>query len=370
MYLAPKNIFYISLLIFISLFLLSIDFGLYKSDYYLAHSITMNHLHEGSNIIDQIYSIPNSASGVLPLWIYGFFNNFYHHKLLSFMLCCALFYNLKLNIKDKNSFYLLSSLLLLSPSFISSAAWSLPEIFTITLFVYFSFLNSSSFYLKFILSVLIPFCRQTFFTLVIIHFLESKNPKNIFFIFGSLFGIFVLYLIWGGLVPPSKIQMHQNSFSLKSLTTSFLIISLYFLYYSYIKFINSNVISKKKIIISLSISAFLIFYSHISPPLEYGGFIFSRLEKFSSIFYLFEFLLLVWVLYFLPTKLFFYIFLISLTLSTSNFIFVKYIDFLLFSLIILIYIFKDSDFILILKSFLFFQLFSLSLFLFYFYIKL
>jgi len=78
--------------VFLICFLLELDFGAFKRDYYEAHSLGMDHLHSGNNLVKLIYSIPNSASGVLPLYIYGFFKGYYLRKYVSLFFLGLFFF--------------------------------------------------------------------------------------------------------------------------------------------------------------------------------------------------------------------------------------------------------------------------------------
>jgi hypothetical protein len=353
--------------IFSLAFLYGADFGLYKSDYFLAHSIAMNHLHASNDLIGQIKSIPNSASGVLPLWIYGFFNSLIIHKLITLGIFLYILFLIYIKTHKKISEFgiIFMSILLISPSMISSVTWCLPEIFTLAVFYTLVSLENKFQYMRYFLAFITPLSRQTFIAIIFSQIIYSKNLKDIFCqlaLAGA--GLSMLIFIWGGLVPPSKIDMHTNP-SVKSFIISQLIFSLYFLISNIENFLKTkHAINYKKIVISLLLSSVVIFINLHLEPLTFGGFIFSRLEELSlPVSFVIEFLLLAFYLCFSNKDTLLFTLICSLTLSTTNLLFIKYTDFFIFAF--LAFGLNRSEHALKMKqyakSILFFQYFSFLL---------
>ena len=120
----------------------------------------------------------------------------------------------------------------------------------------------------------------------------------------------------------------------------------------------------KKIVISLLLSSVVIFINLHLEPLTFGGFIFSRLEELSlPVSFVIEFLLLAFYLCFSNKDTLLFTLICSLTLSTTNLLFIKYTDFFIFAF--LAFGLNRSEHALKMKqyakSILFFQYFSFLL---------
>lgn len=362
-------IFSSSLLVFCVAFLVAADFGKYKPDYFEAHLLGMKHLHESGNIFDLIKSIPNSASGILPLYIYGFFDSQFSHKLLSLLFLFVIFFLIWINDLGKNKNYalLFISSMLISPSIISSTVWCLPEIFSLMVFFLACNFFHSRYYLSVLLSFALPFCRQTFIVLIAYKaYFFTKDItafKKIFFeLFFSSCAILILYLIWGGLVPPSKSSVHLTP-SYKSFYISTLIFGSYFLFDN-IRRINTLKSIPFISLIFYSILSFVLTHiNFIQKPLLGGGFIFSRIEDMKWAF-IFDFIFLLFFLVQSSGLVKFIVFLASITFSTTNYLFMKYTDFFIFGFLFLYYLkpsYSNERFYDYAKSIFIFEVFYLFL---------
>jgi hypothetical protein len=344
---AKKNltllIFSFSLIIFFLSYSLSADFGKYKPDYFEAHLLGMKHLHTQGNLFDLIKTIPNSASGVLPLYIYGFFDSQFFHKLLSLISLFSIFVLIWINDSSRKHEYsfLFISAMLISPSVISSTVWCLPEIFTLLVFFLACNFFSNKFYLSLLFSFALPFCRQTFIVLIAlksIFFIKQLSIlKKIFLelLFASC-ALLILYIIWGGLVPPSKASVHLTP-SYKSFYISILIFSSYFLYDNIRRFNLLRFISINWLIFYAAFSFLLTYYNFLQKPLLGGGFIFSRIEEMKLSF-MFDYTFLLFFLLQSSWRVKIFVFLASLTFSTTNYLFMKYTDFFVFAFLFLYYL--------------------------------
>jgi hypothetical protein len=358
--------FLLNSFIFLIAFLYGADFGLYKSDYFLAHSIAMDHLHTGNDLIGQIRDIPNSASGVLPLWLYGFFSGLIIHKFITFVIFLYVLFLIYIKTHKKSPAfgYLFMSTLLISPSMISSVTWCLPEIFTLAVFYTLVSLEDKYQFIRYFLAFITPLSRQTFIAMIFSQIIYNKNLKEIFYqlIFATI-GLLMLIKIWGGLVPPSKMDMHTNP-SLKSFIMSQLIFSLYFLASNIENlFKGAAVLNPKKFVIFLFLSSVIIFVNLQLDALAFGGFIFSRLEDISlPISFLIETVCLAFYLYFSKRDIILFTLICSITLATTNLLFVKYTDFFIFSFLALgLNQYKNEKMTQYAKSILLFQYFNFLL---------
>jgi hypothetical protein len=311
---------------------LGFDFGAFEDDYSGAHSITMLHLHEEKNFIELLKTIPNSASGVLPLWLFGFFETYFMHKLISififFIIIFIIWYVTRLN--EYGRYFTLA--LLTSPMIISGTAWAMPEIFGLFITILVFSLTYKQVKSAIILSALVPLARQTFIVLLFGRvFFEPKNLKAyIMMCLISGISLILLIYIWQGLVPPNLTRHYDPS--IKASIIALLIFSMYFFYDNLINFYKyKSSIDPIRLIISIIVAITIVLIGINQPPLAAGGYFFSRLEIKSLILTsLAEILLL--SLFFYQTKLntiFFTIF-ASLSFITTNVIFLKYIDFYFF----------------------------------------
>ena len=147
---------------FLVSYLLGADFGKFEPDYYQAHALTMSHLHEEGDFFQRLRTIPNSASGIFPLWLYGFFEGFALHKFISLcVFTCTLAIIWRVTcLNDYGRYFLMA--LLISPMMISATAWVLPEIFALLTVVLVCMLSVNHPVLAVALSALVPLSRQTF----------------------------------------------------------------------------------------------------------------------------------------------------------------------------------------------------------------
>lgn len=377
---ARKNlnllIFIVGLIIFFLSYALSADFGKYRPDYFDAHLLGMKHLHTQGNLFDLIKSIPNSASGILPLYIYGFFDSQFTHKILSLLFLFIIFFLIWINdlSKDKNYALLFISSMLISPSIISSAVWCLPEIFSLMVFFLACNFFYSRYYLSVLLSFALPFCRQTFIVLIAYkaYFFtkDIKALRKIFFeLFFSSCAILILYLIWGGLVPPSKSAVHLTP-SYKSFYISILIFGSYFLFDNVRRINTLKSFPFIRLIFYSVLSFFLTHFNFIQKPLLGGGFIFSRIEDMKWAF-IFDFIFLLFFLVQSSGLVKFVVFLASMTFSTTNYLFMKYTDFFIFAFLFLYYLkpsYSNERFYDYAKSIFIFEVFYLFLSCLYYYL--
>jgi hypothetical protein len=176
----------------------------------------------------------------------------------------------------------------------------------------------------------------------------------------SFLGLLLLYFIWGGLVPPKLIKVHMTP-SLKPALNSLLIISLYFIpYYIWTIKESSQLVLKinyKAILISL----LLIFLNLSQNDLYGGGYFFSRIEKYNIyISFILEFILLYLFFVTATREILLFTFISMLSFSTTNYMFLKYVDFYIFSFLGFTLINKQNDlkFERIAKSVFYFEIFS------------
>jgi len=317
---------------FLTAYFLGADFGKFKPDYYQAHSLAMIHLHQDGGIFQLLRTIPNSASGVLPLWLYGFVQGFELHKFFSLctFLCILIIVWRVTDLNEFGRYFLMA--LLISPMIISATAWVLPEIFALLILILIYALSNSYPVLAVVLSALVPFCRQTFIAPLFGRLLFW--PKNLmaYFAMGlvAFLGMVVLVYIWGGLVPPNLMAVHLTP-SLKSPIVALLIFSLYF-FQQNVMILRTSAISTPRFLIAIAFSALLVTIGLAQPPLLGGGFIFSRIEAYNLVIaWFFEVALL--TLFFcstMPNTIAFFT-LASISFGTTNYMFLKYVDFYFFA---------------------------------------
>lgn len=160
--------------------------------------------------------------------------------------------------------------------------------------------------------------------------------------------------------------------SLKSSVVGLLIFSLYF-FYQNITTLKNSPVDWSRLTISIIIAVVLIWINLLQPSLFGGGYIFSRIEASNLLFAgIFETALL--TLFFYKTKINTIIFFLfaSLSFGTTNYIFLKYVDFYIFAF--LAYGISDIDeqskqsYTNYARSCFMFQLFSISTAIIYYYI--
>lgn len=319
-------------IIFMGAYWLGADFGKFEPDYYQAHALTMSHLHQGGDFLQLLRTIPNSASGVFPLWLFGFFEGFAAHKFMS--LCVfgsivfAVWYATQLN--EYGRYFIMA--LLLSPMMISATAWVLPEIFSLLVVVVVCILSVNYPIFAVVLSALVPLCRQTF--IVLLGGRLFFWPKNFAALIAtglvSSLALATLAYVWGGLVPPKLAGVHLTP-SIKSPIVALLIFSLYFVYQNIAK-LRSAPINPARIVLSLIAAVMLVWIGLNQPPLLGGGYVFSRIESRSLLAAgIFEAALL--TLFFYQTRINTIVFFVlaSISFGTTNYMFLKYVDFYFFA---------------------------------------
>lgn len=317
---------------FILNFIYAVDFGAFKRDYYEAHSLGMDHLHSSLNIFNLMKTIPNSASGVLPLWLYGNTESFYLRKIFSliivFIIVYVVAYKTKLNKFGKYFIYSL----LISPMIISSATWMLPEVFALLMLIIYLSFSQIHWLVRFLFGFCIPLSRQTFVIFPPLYVLSrSTYDIKTLVTYGlpPILGLTFLYIVWGGLVPPRLAKVHYSQ-SILAPIYALLIISLY-TFYHHIKYFISSRFDLSKFLLSSAVSLIVIIICLFSKPLLGGGYIFSRLQETNTIgFCILAYILLISLLYSGRKKAIFIFLVMSLSFITTNYMFLKYVDLYMF----------------------------------------
>lgn len=319
-------------LFFLAAYLLGADLGKFQPDYFLAHSLAMAHLHRDGDFLELLRTIPNSASGVFPLWLYGFVHGFAVHKFISlcvFAAVVALVWR-GTAMNEYGRYFVLA--LLVSPMMISSTAWVLPEMFALLVTLLVFVLSTAHPWLAVGLSALVPLSRQTF--IVMLGGRLFFWPKNLLAYFGmcvvAAVALAALVFVWGGPVPPNLAKVHMTP-SVKAPIVALLIFSLYFLYQN-VQGLRDAPMNPPRLATSLAIALVLVWIGLRQPPLLGGGYIFSRIEARSLVAAgVFETALL--TLFFYRTRLNTIVFFVlaSLSFGTTNFMFLKYVDFYFFA---------------------------------------
>ncbi len=325
-------VFSICLFIFLVSFLFGADFGKFEPDYFAAHSITMRHLHGPGDILNLLRTIPNSASGVLPLWLFGFVGGIFTHKLLSlciFLTIIGLIWHAT-KPDDYGYYFILGALL--SPMMMSATAWVLPELFALLLVVLFCKLTKNHRYVALMIAPLVPLSRQTF-----IVFLGARLlflPKNLgAYLLGCVLAAGALgglAYVWGGLVPPRLAGVHLTP-SLKPAIVSFLIFTLYFAVHSFRVCVQTP-FNRWRAAGSILASIVAVIVGLNADPLLGGGYIFSRLELLNlPLAVIIEITLISTFLYANKLSTIGFVLISSISFSTTNYMFLKYIDFYFFA---------------------------------------
>lgn len=376
-------LFIFSFLIFVFGIFFQLDFGWYQSDYFRAHLPTMFWLHDPNlTIFQKINGIGHSASGLLPLWIMGFFETFVVHKAISiciFLITLVLILYKSFQINLKNYGFLLVSSLLISPTIISTVNWILPEIITLLIVVLFILFNEWILF-SFFLSFFIPLGRQTFvifpFIFYFFIFLNNKKIKlnDLFILSGGIAGIVFLYFFWSGLVPPSKQELHQSA-SFTSFTYGLILFSFYFIPLNIFYLAKKQLVLNSKLFYSIIFTIIILLLDRFLFPTNqiYGGFIFSKLRLYEpSIAFIIELIIISCFLYFNNFKIIGTVIFLAFVMAQTNFIFIRYTDFIFLSVLLLPLLnlksLNNIDFQGIASSFYLIQLFSLVLHLKYYYL--
>ncbi|MCD4486433.1 hypothetical protein LQR31_18315 [Chromobacterium vaccinii] len=325
-----KKIELTGLAIFIILVFLGADFGAFRRDYFEAHSLAMTHLHGEGGLVFLLKTIPNSASGVLPLWLYGFSNNYYIHKCFSLIISALiLYFIIGCSERMDTRKYLFCSVAM-SPMFISATSWMLPEVFALLLvYVVHAFVKRKHLiWFGIPLAFLIPISRQTFIVPIALRLFFSPQKIKVWFytVVAATIALAVLYFIWGGLVPPRLMKVH-NTPSIKSGLIALLIFSLYFLPYN-IKIIFQKKIDYRKMAMAALVGLSLSVLGSKLPPLYGGGYLFTRIESWSIVISILSETLFYGV-FFYAARLNVLLFSIvaSASFCTTNYMFLKYVDF-------------------------------------------
>ncbi|MFB9159179.1 hypothetical protein [Chromobacterium violaceum] len=356
----------IGLIVFLILVFLGSDFGAFKRDYFEAHSLAMTHLHGDGGLIYLLKTIPNSASGVLPLWLYGFSKSYYVHKIFSLLTSASILILIINGCKDSHVRKYLFCSVAISPMFISATSWMLPEIFALLLvyFVHACVKKEKLSWFSVPLSFLVPISRQTFIVPIALRLFFSPRKLAIWLstAVAATAALGLLYLIWGGLVPPRLMKVH-NTPSIKSGLVALLIFSLYFLPFNIKKILNEAVYFRR-LTISILIGLACAMIGTRLPALYGGGYFFTRIEAWNVTgAILIETLL--YSVFFYKARLNVLLFSIvaSVSFCTTNYMFLKYVDF--YVLAFLSYALSDISkeeallFVDYAKSIFTFQIFSL-----------
>jgi hypothetical protein len=257
---------------------------------------------------------------------------------------------------------------------ISSTAWALPEVTALAIVGLAIALRNSKFKIfSYVLSFLVPWSRQTFIVFLGISFFDDlKITLKLLFscIFGFI-GLGVLVYFWGGIVPPNLAEVHLTP-SLKPATTALLIFCLYFFYFglSELKAFEFN----NKLLGKLILVAIIVIVDVLSPPLLGGGYIFSRLSSFDSTLSLIvQFCVLFVAFNVLNFRLIAVLIFLSLTFATTNYMFLKYVDFYMQILLLILLTCMPNSLpkelhLKVVQSVLLFQAFSLILAIIFYYI--
>jgi hypothetical protein len=298
--------------------------------------------------------------------LFGFFEGILIHKTISLFvflsIIAVVFWATRLN--DFGRYFIMA--LLLSPMMISSTAWILPEIFALLTVILVCFLTVNYPKIAVMLSVLVPLSRQTF--IVLLAGRLFFRPKNIMLYMATVImaslALISLVSIWGGLVPPRLTGVHLTP-SLKSPIVALLIFSLYFFFHNLTK-LRDSPSHWSRLTFSIIAAVFLVWVGLSQPPLLGGGYIFSRIEAHNLLIAgIFEAVLLTLFLYKAKVNVIIFFLLASISFGTTNYMFLKYIDFYFFAF--LAYGISDIDehngqtFTNYAKSGFVFQLFSISL---------
>jgi hypothetical protein len=270
-----------------------------------------------------------SASGALPLWLQSQLDNLATRRVINILvwfLTLMLLFKCALKIElEKGVIYLLLISYCLSPMMISSAAWGLSEIYAL-FFIYLAtylLINNYFIVLTPILFSSVILCRQNLIGLLVFLtcFINARIIKTASIV-GALLGLLLLVYLWGGLIPRG-LERHMTP-SLRTFVYSIAIFSLYFIFCKRIRR-RFNFLA----IILISVSVALIVY--LSPDLLGGGYIFSRIEKYSKFLNVLILSSAIYSIYTIRSNLLIILIIISaITLSTTNYIFLKYIDFFVY----------------------------------------
>jgi hypothetical protein len=319
--------------LFFANFLLDADFGKFRPDYFEAHSLGMRHLHRHAPFQELVRTIPNSASGVLPLWLYGFVDGLAAHQMVSLGVFFSLLVLIALKRRlDAFAVHYLAALLL-SPMIVSSVTWALPEMFALWLVLVVFALPDRLAPLSIGLAALVPWGRQTFVTHIGNRFFfltKGGVPRFLLEGFASACGLFVLYRIWDGLVPPKLAKVHLSP-SLKSFTLAMTVFSLYFTYDN-LQRIRAHPLRGWRLPVAFAAAGVLVATNLAAPSLHGGGYLFSRLEGWSlPMAAVIECGLLTLFFFASDLRLIVWTVISSASFATTNYLFLKYIDFYVFA---------------------------------------
>ena len=326
------------------------DYGAFKRDYFEAHLLGMEHLGQIEVFFDQLITIPNSASGVIPLTIMGLLDDYAQRYTMNIVVLLATLIVLFKKSKTDN-FLLFLTFITLSPTFMSSLKWVLPEVMSICFMLLLFSLNNKYNIIRYLMSMFVPLFRQTFIVFLALQgVLEvgkkikdrfDERPKEKFNLkfelseyretliqlaFGAI-GLGFLYYFWGGLVPPKLAAVH-NTFSVKASLNAFLIFGLYFGVFCVRSFFthSSQFSGPKLTFCVLGASLFCLAYFN-SEALMGGGYVFSRFElMFPVLIYVLLFVYVSMLLYFLPIPILVTLIVLSFSFITTNHMYLKYVD--------------------------------------------
>ena len=397
-----NKVFLINYIIF-TFILLSFFFGFYIKENSGGGEIDEIHILNNFNLIQNsnIFVIDWSKyeSTSLPLYYFLYsiiFNDLTLEKIrfINFSISLFTFYLFYMTLKKKYEYIrndqicLLSSLILLSPYFRTSAFNALEENLAI-LFVVFSFFilnylkrNNYTIFIVLISSSLAFYSRSNYLIFYLIMFIDFFNFKKIFDNKNLQLSIISLVLIspsiyflltWGGIVPPSPgSQVRIQTINLTNIPLILNIILIYLVPFAIFKFklekINFNF---RNCVIFILILAFFIFlYSQLKINYYAGGalnkllFILfpQNLVEFFTILISFLTFILFIKIFKKNWKILLFVILNMIIFLKLNFIFQEYFDPIF---LILALMFSDKYFLKInnLSQFIYFLLIYFSLFL-------
>lgn len=284
----------------------------------------------------------NSASGPIFYAVATLFNSEFSVRAFSgsvyFLTAIFIVANTKNLFKtpDKKN-VMLASAFLISPFTISTASWANPEIFALCVTGFSNLILKKHEKIGSFFNAISVLARQTFITISFykysVLFFQTRNVKYLFLFFVPLFSLIILVFYWKGLTPPKF--GHHNSISPRAFLISIGCFSIYFLPFVALNFkeLKDYYIKNLQAIFFIAIPVFILW--NISLPLDKGGFIFGRFQEYR---YLNPAIITFLIFLIIPLAkenalLFYGMLLVSLTLSASSILYLKYVDIFFFALL-------------------------------------